>query len=160
VEHAVAVADCDRLPVPQLVPLPDRDGERVEDRQRLGEVLPLADPVVVDENDVLDKSDIFECTAPGKDLDGNIGVFVEGQILKADGLKVKDLKIVEILSKTRFRLSTSVLLNSREVPGNNYCAETPPTLVKRYNVLSFRAAKIAYDEDKRTGGLKEKDKAG
>ncbi len=50
--HAVAVADCDRLPVPQLVLLPDRDGDSVEDRQRLGEVLPLADPVVVDENDV------------------------------------------------------------------------------------------------------------
>ena len=114
----------------------------------------------LNENDELDKSDVFECTAMGKDRDSKTGTFLEGQILKADGLKVKDLKIVEILSKTRFRLSTSVLLNSREVPGNNYCAETPPTLVKRYNVLSFRAAKIAYDEDKRTGGLKDKDKAG
>ena len=111
----------------------------------------------INDSDELDKSDIFVCTVAGKDKGGNPGIFVEGQILRAEGLKVKDLRIVEVLGNGRtgkFRLSGFVLHNSKDSPGTSYCAETPPSLVKRYNTLSFRAAKIAFDEEKKMGGVK------
>jgi len=112
----------------------------------------------VSEDGELDKSDVFTCTRPGKEFDGTVGKLLEGMILTSDGIKVKAVKIVKALDGAdggvgSYRLSTSLLVNSQESPGNNFTGETPPTLIKRYNVLSFAAAKKAFDAEKKSGGL-------
>lgn len=112
----------------------------------------------VSEDGELDKSDVFTCTRPGKEFDGTVGKLLEGMILTSDGIKVKAVKIVKALDGAdggvgSYRLSTSLLVNSQESPGNNFTGETPPTLIKRYNVLSFAAAKKFFDAEKKSGGL-------
>lgn len=108
-----------------------------------------------------EKCDVFECTKRGTDKEGKTGSFVIGQILQAPRLTINNLRITEFLDGAdggvgRYKLSHSVLLNSKDEPGTEYNGVTPPTLVKRYNIHSFRAAKLAFDEDKKMGGVKSK----
>lgn len=112
----------------------------------------------VSEDGELDKSDVFTCTRQGKEPGGKIGKLLEGMILTSDGIKVKAVKIVKALDGAdggvgSYKLSTSLLVNSQESPGNNFNGETPPTLIKRYNALSFAAAKKVFDVEKKSGGL-------